>query len=238
MSLYLSRAGLRRDASTAAIRPLFLSDDPDRMIAIGHRLVWSLFADGPSRARDFLWREEGEGRFMILSTRVPHDPHGLFDLSTKEFAPSLAVGDRLAFVLRANATKAAKPNAKGSRGERIDVVMAALKTVEKGAQRADARPEIAEAEGRGWLAKIGAKSGFSIERTEALVRDYRVFHLPHESRRSGKGKVGDVILGVLDLEGTLTVTDPDRFTAALAAGFGRAKAFGCGLMLIRRAKEI
>ena len=33
----------------------------------------------------------------------------------------------------------------------------------------------------------------------------------------------------------IEVTDPPAFLARLAAGFGRAKAFGCGLMLIRRA---
>jgi CRISPR system Cascade subunit CasE len=41
---------------------------------------------------------------------------------------------------------------------------------------------------------------------------------------------------VLDFEGVLEVTDPVRFLAALANGFGRARAFGCGLMLIRRAR--
>jgi CRISPR system Cascade subunit CasE len=30
------------------------------------------------------------------------------------------------------------------------------------------------------------------------------------------------------------VTDPERFTAALVNGIGKARAFGCGLMLIRR----
>ena len=41
---------------------------------------------------------------------------------------------------------------------------------------------------------------------------------------------------VLDFEGVLEVTDPMRFLAALVNGFGRARAFGCGLMLIRRAR--
>jgi CRISPR system Cascade subunit CasE len=237
VSLFLTRAGLRRDAATAAIRPLLVSDDPDKSIAIGHRLVWSLFADGPGRTRDFLWREEGEGRFMILSARAPSDPHGLFELATQEFAPSLAAGDRLRFVLRANATKAAKPAGEGTRGERIDVVMAALKGIEKGSERADARPALAEAEGRSWLAAAGARSGFSLEGDGPLVRGYRVVRLPRESRRNGKGKAGEVTLGVLDFDGVLAVTDPARFTDALAAGFGRAKSFGCGLMLIRRARD-
>ncbi len=38
----------------------------------------------------------------------------------------------------------------------------------------------------------------------------------------------------LDFTGLLTVTDPAAFLTALACGFGRARAFGCGLMLIRR----
>ena len=38
----------------------------------------------------------------------------------------------------------------------------------------------------------------------------------------------------LDFEGILTVRDPDSFLAAIARGFGAAKSYGCGLMLIRR----
>jgi CRISPR system Cascade subunit CasE len=41
---------------------------------------------------------------------------------------------------------------------------------------------------------------------------------------------------VLDINGVLTVKDPERFLVALASGFGRARAFGYGLMLIRRVR--
>ena len=52
----------------------------------------------------------------------------------------------------------------------------------------------------------------------------------------GKGpRQRPLTFSVLDLEGELEVTDPALFLRSLAAGFGRAKAFGCGLMLIRRA---
>ncbi|MFC7557472.1 type I-E CRISPR-associated protein Cas6/Cse3/CasE [Pseudoroseomonas wenyumeiae] len=40
---------------------------------------------------------------------------------------------------------------------------------------------------------------------------------------------------MLDLTGILVVRDVALFLPALAAGFGRARAFGYGLMLIRRA---
>ena len=38
----------------------------------------------------------------------------------------------------------------------------------------------------------------------------------------------------VDFSGQLAVTDPLAFVAALGSGIGRAKAFGCGLLLIRR----
>jgi CRISPR system Cascade subunit CasE len=44
------------------------------------------------------------------------------------------------------------------------------------------------------------------------------------------------VFGVLDISGVLEVRDPARFLARLIQGFGRARAFGCGLMLIRRVR--
>ena len=46
---------------------------------------------------------------------------------------------------------------------------------------------------------------------------------------------GQPQFGILDLTGRIEIADPAVFLALLARGFGRAKAFGCGLMLIRRA---
>jgi len=45
-----------------------------------------------------------------------------------------------------------------------------------------------------------------------------------------------LLLGFRLVGWVLTVEDPPLFLVALAAGFGRARAFGCGLMLIRRAR--
>ena len=44
-----------------------------------------------------------------------------------------------------------------------------------------------------------------------------------------------MLYSTLDFEGVLTVSDPDPLLPAIARGFGAAKAYGCGLMLIRRA---
>ncbi|WP_227284941.1 type I-E CRISPR-associated protein Cas6/Cse3/CasE [Boseongicola sp. H5] len=233
MTLYLSRLRLKRDPRTEALKALIDPEGPGALDA-HHRLIWTLFADHPDRRRDFLWRADGRGRFYALSVRPPA-PAPLFESpDVKEFAPDLARGDRLSFVLRANATKALK---REGRGERADVVMALLHKLpgqqapgrEARSQRPEQRMDLARRAAQDWLAAQGARDGFSVEALE--VQDYSVTALPgHLGRRRGQPQ-----FGILDLSGTLGVTDPGVFLPALARGFGRAKAFGCGLMLIRRA---
>ncbi len=235
MTLYLSRLTLRRDPDTMALKALIDPAERSRALDANHRLIWSVFADHNDRERDFLWRADGKGRFYTLSARPPA-PAALFEPpQVKEFAPDLAAGDRLAFVLRANATRSLKSDG-GKRGQRVDVVMHALydtpgKTSlppDCPSQRPALRMRLAQDAAEAWLSGQGANSGFSLDRFD--VEDYNVVTLPdHRGRRERQPQ-----FGILDLAGTLIVADPAVFVAALAAGFGRAKAFGCGLMLIRR----
>ncbi|MEJ7812328.1 MAG: type I-E CRISPR-associated protein Cas6/Cse3/CasE [Gemmatimonadaceae bacterium] len=252
--LYLARARLRRDAPAAALRPLLAPSDESARVSASHRLVWTLFADVPDRERDFLWREAEPGLFYFLSQRPPTDRHGLFELDEpKLFAPMLAPGDRLAFALRANAT-VARGSGPGRRGKPSDVVMDALHAVARG-ERAAARQRVIEPAGLAWLAAQGTRAGFSIAvrapDTGAHEDDAGEAAGEVELGRAGQGVNGVRVLsyrtlrldragtsgtlGVLDFEGALEVRDPGTFVAAITRGFGRAKAFGCGLMLIRRA---
>ena len=251
--LYLTRARLRRDAPAAALRALLVPSGDSARVSAAHHLVWTLFADAPDRARDFLWREAEPGLFYLLSQRVPTDGHGLFMLDEpKLFAPALTAGDRLAFALRANAT-VARGAGPGRRGKPCDVVMDALHSVPQ-SRRASERRRVVESVGRAWLAAQGERTGFALvpphrnaasgirgddeeneddgaESTESAssvnVLGYRTLRLERGSAAAR--------LGVLDFEGVLEVRDPTTFVAALGRGFGRAKAFGCGLMLVRRA---
>lgn len=188
-----------------------------------HRLVWSAFAGDPAATRDFLWRDMGGGVFLVLSPRPPQASALFEEPQVQPFAPDLAAGDRLAFVLRANATRTVT-EADGKKRHR-DVVMAALHGLPKGA-RATARLDLAQEAGRGWLEGQGARAGFGLR--AAGVTAYDVVEPPGQGTRRPR-------FGVLELEGVIDVTDPAAFLARLAQGFGRAKAFGCGLMLIRRA---
>lgn len=226
MTLHLSRITLRRDGSAAALAALLLPDgEAARRLDAGHRLIWSLFADGPERRRDFLWREERPGRFLTLSLRPPVDAHDLFQVETKPFEPGLRAGDRLRFSLRANAT--VSRGVKGERGQRHDVVMNAIRDVPKDV-RAEQRQDAVPRAGRAWLAAQGERHGFALA-GEVGVDGYETIRLPRPGTRKPAS------FGVLDFEGALTIRDPAAFLAQLARGFGHARAFGCGLMLIRRA---
>lgn len=219
--MFLSRLTLSRDPQVDALAQLLNPVEEGRRLDAHHRLIWTAFAGDPQARRDFLWRDEGAGRFLVLSARAPA-PTGLFDPpQVKPFAPDLRSGDRLAFVLRANATRTVTD---GARKRHRDVVMAALHPVPK-AERAARRDSVAQEAGRRWLEAQGTRAGFRPVQTD--VTGYRVLEPPGQGRRRPR-------FGVIDLEGVIEVTDPDAFMVRLARGFGRAKAFGCGLMLIRR----
>jgi CRISPR system Cascade subunit CasE len=232
--LYLSRARLRssRGEALAAIAPLLIPDDSSVRAGHAHRILWLLFQQDPEARRDFLWREEGRGRFLVLSQRPPTDPRGLFELETKPFAPVLASGDRLAFALRANPVIAIKEAGSGeekdrrTRGKRVDVVMHELYGVPRG-ERAQVRDRIVAEAGAQWLAAQGARAGFRLAGAP-IVESYTQMAIERRRRRSAG-------IAVLDLKGLIEITDTTAFLAKLAVGFGAAKAFGNGLMLIRRA---
>ena len=240
MTHYLTRATLDRNAPEHALRPLLDPVDKDAAFDAHHRLIWTLFPN-QNKKRDFLWRVDNSGRFLILSARKPRFSSLFRPLETKPFAPVLATGDRLAFLIRANATKdrrsgpgeAVVPGThrRPTRDRRVDIVMDAMRAqgVEPRSDRPDGRAagrmDIAKEAAQAWLSTQGERRGFEVE--HLAVEDYRVRELKRRGKRNA-------FFGVLDLAGILTVRDPDALTSALLSGLGRAKAYGCGLMLVRR----
>jgi len=221
MTLYLSRIRLSHSSSAQALAPLLVPADAGLRRAAAHNLLWSVFTDGPDRTRDFLWREDREGDFLTLSHRPPVQSDLFFPHEVKPFEPALATGERVAFRLRANATRMKR------NGPRVDVVMDALHAKPK-ESRAEHRIDIARVAGTDWLSRQGVKAGFKVLQTE--VEDYSVEVLPgYRGPRKGQPQ-----FGIIDLFGRLEITNPATFLTEIGKGFGRAKAFGCGLMLIRR----
>lgn len=200
-----------------------------------HQLLWRLFPDHEG-ARPFLFRqelEEGEAGqapkglplFYVLSDREPAAASDLFEVQCKPFAPTLSVGDRLAFRLRANPTVA--KSVAGKRGQRADVLMAAKKLFPPGQRTGAECVQAMDQAARDWLATRSEASGFSLPVLQE-VGAYRQHALKKPGRRD------PIQFSSVDYEGLLEVTDPGRLIETLAQGVGRAKAFGCGLMLLRR----
>ena len=225
MTLYLSRLTLNGAASARALMPLLNPSDPAIAADAHHRLIWSVFSDSGARKRDFLWRHDGKGRFMTLSARPPIE-NGLFlRPEFKAFEPQLRTGDRLHYVLRANATRTRRIDHDKSR--RVDVVMDLLHEVPAGRGRAEARQRLAADAAAVWMKGQGHKKGY--QPLSTVTEGYFTLEMGRK-RREG------ATFGILDLRGEIEITDPAGFLTALAQGFGRAKAWGCGLMLIRRAR--
>jgi CRISPR system Cascade subunit CasE len=88
------------------------------------------------------------------------------------------------------------------------------------------RESLAQEAGRRWLTEREDRWGISF--TGVAVDRYSI----QSFRKNRRARA--VQLGILDISGHLTVQDPTTFQKAIAAGLGRAKGFGCGMMMIRR----
>lgn len=226
-TLWLSKAEVKKGLPIAKLL------QPGHMQAeSSHHLVWSLFGDHPDRKRDFLYRELKPGVFYLLSERQPEDPHGLFDLMPpKAFNPHLNAGDSLEFTMRVNATKSQQVKGR-KRSTPHDVVMALKKEVGKELPRRDLEHRAALT----WFENQGERYGFEFQWSDDPEKHSDVNVLGYETQyisRTGRSR-NAIKFGILELSGVIKITEPGKFTERLAQGFGRAKAYGCGLMLIRR----
>ena len=234
--LFFSRATLKSDPAIAALAPLLMPADDFAKAQADHRLVWSLFAGDQTARRDFLYRRENQGasynraRFLILSKRPPLTDSALFDVETKSFAPALAIGDRLGFSLYANPAVNRAQWVDGRKAtRRHDVVMEALSNIPP-SDRAERRPGAILTAGLTWLEQQAEKAGFAISdaRETLEIEGYDQIEISREGRKRA------IRFSVLTFEGFLVIENPEIFMRQLPEGFGRARAFGCGLMLIRR----
>lgn len=199
-----------------------------------HQLLWRLFPGVPKGERPFIFRQEieedanGKGaglpRFYVGSACAPEPIEG-FEVQCKPFAPQLAKGERLAFRLRANPS-IAKPMGQGRRSKRADVLMDARYPFPKGERTSQACTQAMDDAAREWLASRAPSWGFHLP-VAPEVGAYRQHALPKDKGRP-------IRFSSVDYEGLLEVTDPGRLIETLAHGVGRAKAFGCGLMILRR----
>lgn len=226
---------------------LFSSDGPGRHF---------LFREEHSREQ--LSTEHNRPLYYVLSSVMPAKDSPLFQVETKQFEPKLKIGDRLSFKLRANPVVAKKTEG-STKSQKHDVVMNAqlewLKSTckEKGLKppltKKDLKiallkhPDFSGIDGAKkisksikvagneaailWLEQRSEGNGFKLEALQCS--GYRWNPIPEKSTRDRR-----VGFRSMDYAGVLSVTNRDLFLPLLSRGIGSAKAFGCGLLLIRR----
>jgi CRISPR system Cascade subunit CasE len=197
-----------------------------------HQALWALFSDSPERARDFIYRrmEDEPGlTFLAVSARIPSDRYGIWSVESKEYNPQLTSGESLRLSLRANPVRTGQ-NSYGKQA-RFDVVMDRKKTLrDRGIARNAMPPQaaIVQKAGTEWLMARQGTLGLEIEPDGFRADGYSILEMP---RGRGKAKVR---IATVDFEGFCRVSDPELLKAALFKGIGPAKAFGCGLLLVKR----
>lgn len=225
--LYFIRARLRRDAAGSDGALVRLVADMGLDPARTHHLVWTLFGDDPDRRRDFVYRldqRDGRPEVMAYASRMPEGGR-LWEVQGKPFSPDLRAGDRLRFSVRVN------PVVQRGR-QRIDAVYDALLRLrgDAGGDAGADRALVAAEQGAAWFGERALRLGLEPEGVPAAF-DYRTQLL----RKSADAGDKPFRLSTLEISGQARVTDPDALRAALAGGVGRAKAYGCGMLMIARA---
>lgn len=178
-----------------------------------HQWLWEVF---PQQPRSFLYRKnviEGAVDLYVLSSTPPLS-HSFFEIHTKEFQPNLFIGERLRFRLRANPTIC-----RGGKNHDVLMNKKRCSKTEKGFELS----LMCQSQAREWLRTKGQNSGFEL--LDAKVDKYVQEKFPGKGDRF-------ILFSSVDYSGVLRVTDPDVFLQQMRRGFGRSKAFGCGLMLI------
>ncbi|EBZ1028032.1 type I-E CRISPR-associated protein Cas6/Cse3/CasE [Salmonella enterica subsp. enterica serovar Muenchen] len=211
--MYLSRITLH----TSELSPAQLLHLVERGEYVMHQWLWDLFPSG--KERQFLYRREelqGAFRFFVLSQARPAES-AIFDVQCRPFAPELNVGQLLRFTLRANPTIC-------KAGKRHDLLMEAKRQVKT---QPDSRDIWTYQQQRAleWVSRQGEQNGFSLR--EASVDAYRQQRIRREKSRQM------IQFSSVDYTGVLVVNNPVLFLQRLAQGYGKNRAFGCGMMMIK-----
>jgi CRISPR system Cascade subunit CasE len=225
MMSYLSRIRLKPGLDLAQLARALPSD-----AYAEHKLLWQLFSES-SDTRDFLFRREQQGHwpfFYVLSRHEPVDTKNLWDIESRPFQPRLASGERLAFALRANPVRVRKiSDDPAVKTRRRDDVVADLKQHRyPDRQQRPPLAAIAHEAGAEWLAERAERCGFKIE--SVYADGYR----QHRLYKPGANR--PISMSTLEFNGVLRIVNVERFLETLHRGLGPAKAFGCGLLLVRR----
>lgn len=160
-------------------------------------------------------------RFYVVSKRPPESFSDAWTVRTKPYAPQLHSGEELEFELKANPVVTRQHEGKH---KRHDVVMDAKRRAQIEGTVPTSSYALLRSACAAWLQGQGKKHGFAFDEQELSVDGYA----------QHAAKQGQLRFSSVEFRGRLTVTQPEAFLDMLVNGLGHAKAFGCGLMLVRR----
>lgn len=219
-----------------------------------HQALWQLFDLPAGSDRPFLYREyerSGQIFYYVLSIIKPNLDHPFFAVQTKAFDPKFFTGQRLAFELRANPVATLKDDQ--GKSSRHDVLMLAKKSMI--AQGFDDTYSIDQAmfdAGVDWMTsqermqawgvvihpnlELSSYTQHRLRRTkEDLNKQKQPSNENHDNKKQVKPTAKNKLIqfSSLDYRGALEIQDTGLFYEKMMRGFGKQKAFGCGLMLVR-----
>lgn len=232
--MYLSRIQLRFNN----LQPEMLKKWDSARSYASHQWLWQLFPEQESR--QFLFREETNGGFFMLSVAPPLSQHSLFLVETKPFNPYLTNGLTLDFQLRANPVITRN-------GKRSDVMMNAKYQAKANGVAQEQWWERQQQAAQAWLEKQGQQHGFCLltpevddfslwagtDDTEAQQR-CRCVQAYQQHRFVRRAQQEPIAFSSVDFGGTLRITDASLFEQALFSGLGKSKALGCGMLMVKR----
>ncbi|MBW7877381.1 MAG: type I-E CRISPR-associated protein Cas6/Cse3/CasE [Candidatus Cloacimonetes bacterium] len=189
-----------------------------------HQLLWKLFKQ--QKDREFLFRRihpqgtrSNIGWYVVSKVKPESGIPGL-KVATKIYQPSLSEGQRFRFSIRVNPVITKK--IENDKGKRHDLIM----DLKQQGNRDLPKAQLERLAAVHWLQKRSENAGFEVREADIFAEGHQVHHF----KRLGNGGR----IATLDIQGVLTVSDPERFQKILLNGLGPAKSFGCGLMTIAR----
>lgn len=197
-----------------------------------HKKIWELVSRNENQKRDFLYRVEYDAYqnikhiYLLAPNQISSQKNIKIAVSPR-YQPQLETGEFLFFKLRANPIIKRKENGKA---KEYSLVMDAKHQFKKNGQNYQEQfslDELIHDVGMKWLIRKGEQHGFSVKQFEVRTNNDCEYSVKFPGKKV-------FTLRTLDFEGKLKIVDADRFKKSLFNGIGSAKAFGCGLMLVRR----
>ena len=197
-----------------------------------HQKIWALVSRNKNQERDFLYRVEYDAYkninyiYLLAPNQISSQKNIQIAISPK-YQPQIEAGESFFFKLRANPIIKRKENGKA---KEYSIIIDAKHQFKKNGQNYQEQfslDELMHSVGMKWLIRKGEQHGFSAKQFEVKINNDCEYPINPPEKKI-------FTLRTLDFEGKLKIVDADRFKKALFQGIGSAKAFGCGLLLVRR----